>query len=145
MSDDLYHMRLVALARARDGAGRLDPPALAGEADNPLCGDRVRVTVRLTGDRIDALGHETRGCLLCEASAAAIGRRTTGGDVSSFRAVTDALRGWLKGEDPAPPRAWPELADFAPVRPVRSRHDCVMLPFEAVLDALAERSGSDTG
>lgn len=142
MNDDLYHARLLALARTRDGAGRLDPPARAGEADNPLCGDRVRVTLRLTGERIDALAHETRGCLLCEASAAAIARHAAGADVTGFRAVADALRGWLKGEQPLPPQAWPELADFAPVRPVRSRHDCVMLPFEAALDALATSSGA---
>jgi nitrogen fixation NifU-like protein len=135
MSADLYHERLVALARAADGAGRLSPPARSGEADNPLCGDRVRITLRLDGDRIAALAHETRGCLLCEAAAAAIGRHAPGARTADIAQVAEALRRWLR-DGAALPATWPELAAFEPVRAVKSRHDCVLLPFEAVRDAL---------
>jgi nitrogen fixation NifU-like protein len=135
---DLYHERLVALARAADGAGRLDQPARAGEADNPLCGDRVRITLRLAGDRIETLAHETRGCLLCAAAAAAIGRHAPGIAPAELLAVGARLRDWLKSDAAPPDGAWPELADFAPVRAVRSRHDCVLLPFEAVRNALGD-------
>ena len=33
---------------------------------------------------------------------------------------------------------WPELGAFAPVHAHKSRHDCVLLPFEALTRALAE-------
>ena len=35
---------------------------------------------------------------------------------------------------------WPELRIFAPVVPVKSRHDCVLLPFET-LDRAFTASG----
>ncbi len=139
MNEDLYHAQLVALARAADGAGRLDPPALLGEADNPLCGDRVRITLLLNGDRIGALAHETRGCLLCEAAAAAIARHAPGAQPDELLALGTGLRQWLKGDRPLPEPGWPELAAFAPVKPMRSRHDCVLLPFEALREALVPR------
>ncbi|MEX0807258.1 MAG: iron-sulfur cluster assembly scaffold protein [Dongiaceae bacterium] len=138
MNDDLYHERLVALARAADGAGTVSPPALSGEADNPLCGDRVRITLRLESGRIAAIAHRTRGCLLCEAAAAAIGRRAPGSGVDDIRSIAGRLRDWLKGGADLSTDAWPELADFAPVRAVKSRHDCVMLPFNALLDTLSD-------
>jgi nitrogen fixation NifU-like protein len=138
MSADLYHERLVALARAANGAGRLAPPARSGEADNPLCGDRVRITLRLDGDRIVALAHETRGCLLCAAAAAAIGRHAPGAGTGEIARTSAALRAWLKDGAALPAGSWPELADFEPVRAVRSRHDCVLLAFEAVRNALEQ-------
>jgi nitrogen fixation NifU-like protein len=143
MSDDLYHARLVALARAADGAGTLPPPALKGEADNPLCGDRVSILLQLDGSRIAALAHKTRGCLLCAAAAAAIGRRAPGLSADEVRAIADRLRVWLKdGAALADDKGWPELADFAPVRTVKTRHDCVLLPFKALLSAL-DSAGRD--
>ncbi|MDZ4735850.1 MAG: iron-sulfur cluster assembly scaffold protein [Rhodospirillaceae bacterium] len=138
MSDDLYHQRLVALARAADGAGNLPPPALSGEADNPLCGDRVRMTLRLEDGRIAALAHKTRGCLLCEAAAAAIGRRAPGNSTDDIHLIAARLRDWLKNGTDLPTGTWPEFADFAPVRAVKSRHDCVLLPFRALIEALKE-------
>jgi NifU-like protein involved in Fe-S cluster formation len=33
---------------------------------------------------------------------------------------------------------WPELAAFTPVHAHKSRHDCVLLPFEALAQALDE-------
>ena len=138
-----YHARLVALARSADGAGRLSPPAQSGEADNPLCGDRVRMTVRIEDGRIAALAHETRGCLLCEASSAAIARHAAGTSATDLNDVGAALRSWLTRGTALPDGAWPELADFAPVRNVKSRHDCVLLPFEALRDALGPDRDTD--
>ncbi|MEX2199787.1 MAG: iron-sulfur cluster assembly scaffold protein [Dongiaceae bacterium] len=138
MNDDLYHERLVALARAADNAGVVSPPALSGEADNPLCGDRVRMTLRVKDGRIAALAHKTRGCLLCEAAAAAIGRRAPGSGIEDVHSIAARLRDWLKNGTDLPAGTWPELADFAPVRAVKSRHDCVLLPFDALIQALKE-------
>jgi nitrogen fixation protein NifU and related proteins len=36
---------------------------------------------------------------------------------------------------------WPELAAFEPVHRHKSRHDCVLLPFDALTQAL-EQAGS---
>ncbi len=64
MTEDLYHAQLLALARSADSAGRLEPPALFGEADNPLCGDRVRVSIKLDKGspkpHMDKVGKLTR-------------------------------------------------------------------------------------
>ena len=43
MTDVLYHERILRLARAAAGAGRLDHADAGATRDNPLCGDRVTV------------------------------------------------------------------------------------------------------
>lgn len=136
MADQLYQDAIVGLARAANGKGRLDAPDGSATVDNPLCGDRATVDVRMNGDRVAALGHLVRGCLLCEAAASAIGMHATGATRAEMGAAFEATKAMLKGTGDAVP-GWPEMAAFAPVRAHRSRHSCVLLPFEALIKALA--------
>jgi len=143
MPHDLYHTALVDAARAAAGAGRLAGAHGSATLDNPLCGDRVRVDVRLHEDRVEALGHEVRGCLLCEAAASMIGARAPEQSVAALRAVCTGVEEMIREGDGVP-AGWPELEAFMPVRGYRSRHRCVLLPFEALSKALdAAASGVD--
>ena len=45
MSDALYQERIVALAKAKTGAGKLAAPTKSVRRDNPLCGDRVLLEI----------------------------------------------------------------------------------------------------
>ena len=136
MTDQLYQDAIVGLARAANGKGRLDAPDGSATVDNPLCGDRVTVDVRMDGGRVAALGHLVRGCLLCEAAASAIGAHAKGATRTELAAAFEAAKAMLKGSD-KDASGWPEMDAFAPVRAHRSRHSCVLLPFEALTKALA--------
>lgn len=138
MSDELYHEAILDQARRATGAGRLEHAQGSGTADNPLCGDRVTMDVRLDDHRIAALGHEVRGCLLCEAAASAIGDAAPGQRREDIAGVVAELTRMLKQDGPPPGGAWSGLAVFAPVRRYKSRHDCVLLAFDALDRALAE-------
>src|SRR5882724_6803424 len=73
MSDQLYQEHIVALAKAKTGAGKLANPTKSARRDNPLCGDRVTIDVKLDGQgRIAEIAQQVRGCLLCQASASAL-------------------------------------------------------------------------
>jgi nitrogen fixation NifU-like protein len=135
MADQLYQAAIVGLARAATGKGRLDRPGGTATVDNPLCGDRVTIDVRMDGDHVVAFGHLVRGCLLCEAAASVIGQHVLGSTRAELTAASDAVRALLK--DAATSVPWPELEAFTPIRVHRSRHSCVLLPFEALTKALA--------
>ena len=137
MSDELYHAELVARAHAGRTRGRLAKPERSATLDNPLCGDRVTLDIALKGDRISAVGHHVRGCLLCEASAETIARQATGKTRAEIAEATAAVAALLKDGAPAPEGDWASLAVFQPVHRVKSRQECVLLPFEALAKALA--------
>lgn len=139
MADQLYQTAIVGLARAANGKGRLKAPDGSATVDNPLCGDRITMDVRMDGERVIALGHQVRGCLLCEAAASAIGAHAVGATRADLTAASDAANAMLKSANTAAPQ-WPEMEAFAPVRAHRSRHSCVLLPFEALTKALAAAS-----
>jgi nitrogen fixation NifU-like protein len=137
--DQLYNDAILAEARAGHGNGRLNAPDASSTCDNPLCGDRVTIDVALTEGKVTGLAQKARGCLLTQAAASVIGRHGHGLTLAEARRTQVALERLLAGEEPAP--GWPELSMFAPVAAVRSRHECVLLPFRALTEALRSAEG----
>jgi len=135
MTDQLYQERIVALAKAKTGAGKLASPTKSARRDNPLCGDRVTIDVKLDGQgRIAEIGQQVRGCLLCQAAASALASVAVGRDaagIAEFRHDAERAVGREAGEAHEP------FAAFAPVRDHKSRQECVLLPFEALRDAMS--------
>ena len=137
MSDELYQAALVARAHAGRKRGRLSAPDRSMTLDNPLCGDRVTMDFHLADGRIAAVGHQVRGCLLCEAAAEMIALQAPGKSKAELAQATAAVTALLKSGDKAPTGEWSSLEIFGPVHRVKSRQDCVLLPFEALTRALA--------
>jgi nitrogen fixation NifU-like protein len=137
MSDELYQAALVARAKQGRARGRLAQPQHSITLDNPLCGDRVTLDVNLADGRVSAVGHQVRGCLLCEASAEVIAAQAPGKTRGELADAASAVAAIIKDGKTVPAGAWSELAIFAPVHRVKSRQDCVLLPFEALTKALA--------
>ena len=139
MSDDLYQQAIVALARDASHAGVLEPAAAKSQRDNPLCGDRIALTANFAADgTLSEIRHKTRGCLLCEAGAALVASHAQGLDAAKARQAGAAMRGWLRGE--AVQGLFDGAEAFAPVRPRKSRHDCVTLAFDALAGLFETRS-----
>lgn len=137
-SEALYHEAVVRLARATAEPVRLDPPRGTARRDNPLCGDDVTMDVQVRGGRIAAVGHRVRGCVLCRAACAVLSAAAPGRAPPEIGVARAALAAMLRGERPfAAGGAWQGLSVFVPVRGVPSRHECVLLPFDALGDALA--------
>ncbi len=137
MSADLYQERILALAHDTAGAGRLDSPDATATVDNPLCGDRVTIDLRLKDGCIDEIAHHVRGCVLCQASAAALGAAATGKTREALADAASALKAMLLGGD-APAGEWAGFDAFTPVAAHKSRHSCVLLPFDTIAEALAD-------
>ncbi len=135
MSDEIYQEKIVALAKAKTGAGKLANPTKSARRDNPLCGDRVSIDVSLDGQgRIVELAHQVRGCLLCQASASALASVAVGRDAAGVAAVRQEAERALGRVDGI---AAEPFTAFEPLKAHKSRQDCVLLPFEALKAALA--------
>jgi nitrogen fixation NifU-like protein len=137
MSDALYQERIVALAKAKTGAGKLEQPTASARRDNPLCGDRVTMDVRLDeGRRIVEVAHQVRGCLLCQASASALASLAKGRDLAGIESLHGGLNRVIGRQTANGVESAEIFEAFAPLKDHRSRHDCVNLPFDALEAAL---------
>ena len=142
MTDDpLYPKAMLRLAADAAGAGALPKPDGVGSAHNPACGDRVTVQVALADGRVTALAHQTRACVLTQASAALLAGRATGLDAAALASLADRVKAWLAGggEAPAGYGVFEGAADHA------GRHTCVLLPLRAALAALEQAQERRSG
>ncbi len=137
MSDELYHDAIMAHARAPHHAGPLADAEARATVDNPLCGDRVTVELRLADGKVAAIGHTVRGCALCQAAASMLADGAIGSSSDEVAAAREAVRAMLRDDAAPPVGRWAAFAAFLPARRARSRHECVLLPFQAVERAFA--------
>ena len=136
---DLYQDLVMQRARQPRHAGA--PPRYDAEAegDNPMCGDRVRLYLRHGNDgAIAELGHETRGCAICIASADLLADAVTGRDPARAMALGDEVEAMVASGTPPDDAEFGDLRALAGVHPYRSRHRCATLPWQALRAALAK-------
>ena len=135
MSDPLYRKEILRLAADAHGAGHLPGPHATGTAHNPACGDKVVFEVAVEDGRISALAHETKACVLSQASASILGRDAKGLTRDHLEALRAEVAALLAGNaPPAPP--FDAYAAFDGVAAHRNRRMCVLLPIDALLAAL---------
>jgi len=136
MTEDIYKDAIVTLAKAKTGAERLEDPDASVTMDNPLCGDRVTLDVKIDNGTISEVGHRVRGCMLCEAAASMVGQHAVGTAIGEIASARESLKAVLEGQDAS--ASWAPVTDFTAVGSFKSRHECVMLPFEALEKAVDE-------
>ena len=69
--------------------GACDDATHAHEDKNPLCGDVVRITLKLDGDgRVADCGFEGEGCVISQASASMLLEELHGKTIDEVRAFT---------------------------------------------------------
>jgi nitrogen fixation NifU-like protein len=81
---DLYRDVILDHNRAPRNFGRLEPADAHAAGHNPLCGDRLEVTLKLDGDRIADLRFEGQGCAISVASASLMGEAVKGRSRAEF-------------------------------------------------------------
>jgi NifU-like protein involved in Fe-S cluster formation len=141
MSDPLYKKELLRLAADAHGAGRLPDPDATGEAFNPTCGDKVIVDLALKDGRVVAMAHDTKACVLAQASASILGQTLSGASREDIERLANVVAAMLVTGSTAPPPPFDAYAAFEGATEHRNRHRCVLLPVEAVLAAFEAEDG----
>lgn len=68
--DDFYREIIIDRYQNPHHRGELDPHDITFEDSNPLCGDEIRIDVRVNGDnRVEDAKFSGRGCAISQASA----------------------------------------------------------------------------
>lgn len=139
---DLYQQVIVDHNRSPRNFKRIDDASRTAEGDNPLCGDRIVLHVKLEGDVIADIGFQGTGCAISRSSASLMTGAVKGKTVQEaerlFRAFHDMVAGEKGHADPA---ALGKLAAFAGVRQFPARVKCANLAWHtlhAALGAAAE-------
>jgi nitrogen fixation NifU-like protein len=94
----------------------------------------VDISFALKDGAINNIGIKVRGCALCEAGAGLVLAQFEGMKQETARQMTAQFTRWIRKEQDEAPND--DMAKFMPVRDIRNRHKCVLLAFDAAMQAL---------
>ncbi|GIL08841.1 MAG: iron-sulfur cluster scaffold-like protein [Chloroflexota bacterium] len=85
---DMYRENILDHGRNPRNWGLLEPADIDFEGYNPLCGDRLRLTLRVDADeRITEVGWDGEGCAISQASASMLGELLVGMTLAEARQI----------------------------------------------------------
>jgi nitrogen fixation NifU-like protein len=138
---DLYRDVILDHNKKPRNFGRLQEPAVHADGHNPLCGDRLTVSLRLDGDRIEDIRFEGKGCAISTASASLMTEAVKGKDRGAVGALFDKVHALLTEQDAVPSSDLGKLAALSGVREFPARVKCASLCWHT-LNAALERGGA---
>ena len=120
MAATMYSATLLEHFRHPRNHGALQAPDITAEASNPLCGDRLRIEMKLDDDRVAAARFRGDACAIAIAAASVLTERLGGLSLREAEGIEPAdVVGALDAE----------------IKPARLR--CANLPLEAVRAGIA--------
>ena len=114
------------------------------EGLNPLCGDEVKVSVRLEDGTLADVAFQGQGCAISRASASIMTGKTKGRTKDEARSMSGQVRDMLLGPEVAPPQELGDLVALSGVRKFPARIKCAMLPWRTLEAALDGRPAVTT-
>lgn len=96
----MYSQRLLEHFQHPRNVGKLDPPAVTVEVENPVCGDLMRLSVLFQEGKAAAVRYQTKGCTASVACGSAlteliVGRETREIAGIDAAAVVEAVGGLI--------------------------------------------------
>jgi len=141
---DLYREVILDHNRHPRNFGRLEPHDAHADGHNPLCGDRLSITLRRNGDLLTDLRFEGQGCAISVASASMMTEAVKGKDRAAidglFRRVHALLTGSVAGSEPGADIG--KLAALSGVREFPARVKCASLCWHTLNAALAQHDAA---
>lgn len=134
IDDDLYREIILDHYRRPRHKHAVAAADRSVEANNPLCGDEIDLTLRFDGDNIAEIGFEGRGCSISQASASMLCEAVAGLPAGDARALADRFREMLTGEGDDSDIG--DLEALSGVRAYPMRVKCATLAWNALLQAL---------
>jgi len=89
MDSSIYREQIIELYEHPLNYGELDSPDFSYEEDNPLCGDVIRIDVKLDEeDRVAEVSWTGQGCAISQASASLLTEEIKGMTLEEVKAFS---------------------------------------------------------
>lgn len=86
--DEMFRENILEHYRNPRNQGTLEHPDITYEDANPLCGDRIRMDLKIKDGKIDAVRFSGHGCSISQAAASMLSERIEGQPLEEVRKLT---------------------------------------------------------
>lgn len=132
---ELYRELILDHARSPRHFGKLEDMTHSAEGINPLCGDKLKLYLKVAGGQIEDARFEGSGCAISVASASLLTDTVIGMPVETANEYFDAVTSTLSGR-PSGTVDLGKLRALEGVREFPARVKCATLAWHAMHSAL---------
>jgi nitrogen fixation NifU-like protein len=138
--DELYRDIILDHYRNPRNKGDLEPADVSVSANNPLCGDEVTITARLSADgaSVAELHFSGRGCSISQASASMMTEEIEGKPLVEALKVINRFKEMMLAEGEVEGLGDLEALQGVKRYPVRIK--CAVLPWNSLLQGLTDKA-----
>lgn len=87
--DDLYRELIIDRYKNPHYRGSLNPHDITFEDDNPLCGDHIRIDLRVDADnRVSEVAFDGHGCAISQATADLLAESVVGKSLDDVKKIS---------------------------------------------------------
>ncbi len=143
---DLYQELILDHNRSPRNRGKVEDADGSAQGYNPLCGDQISVSLKMDGDRIEAVKFEGSGCAISTASASLMTEALKGKTRVEATELFEKFHRLLT-EDGSGVKLGPgmgKLAVFSGVCQYPARVKCATLAWHTVKAAIENEEGQVT-
>ncbi len=134
---DLYQEMILDHNRSPQNYGSLSDPDRVSHGDNPLCGDRVAVFLKMNGDVIEEIRFKGIGCAISTASASLMTASVKGRTRGDATRTMELFHSMVTEEGDVDLEALGKLAAFSGVRDYPVRVKCATLAWHTLRVAMS--------
>jgi nitrogen fixation NifU-like protein len=131
---DLYQEIILDHYKKPRNAGRLEQPTCSAHGDNPLCGDKIAVMVKMKGDSLEDLRWTGAGCAISTASASLMSEAVKGKTKADIHALFERFHAMVTGKGSS--EGLDKLEVFSGVSEFPVRVKCASLAWHTLKAAL---------
>lgn len=124
MTSNLYREHILDHYGHPRNEGVLEDPDISHERDNPVCGDVVRLDIKVEDGKVSKARFTGQGCVISMASASMFTEEIQGKTIAELKAMNDQ-----------------DMFDMLGVELGPSRANCAVLPLRVLQEGVARWEG----
>ncbi len=138
----LYQQLILDHYRKPRNKGELPEKTVEIHMANPVCGDEIRLQLRVEGDQITQARHVGHGCSISQAAVSMMTSLIVGKSLTDADGLAERFTAMMHGdEEMAKDRSMGDLRALQGVSKFPVRIKCALLAFDALQEAIKKTRG----
>ena len=140
--DSLYRDTVLDHFRSPRGSKPLDRIDVSRKGNNPVCGDKIELSLKMSGDHVEDIEVHCKGCAISVASASMLAELLPGKSKAEVLKLAEAFKQMMHGHPPPADLDMGDLDALEGVKQFPVRIKCALLAWMTMIDALRDDADS---
>ena len=129
---------IIRIASNTDNHGTLDNHTHFSKLKNSICGDDMKIYLIVENNKITKFKYECESCIYCQASVSLLSRKAKNILIEKVKNFAQQANSCFDKNKNSFDKEWKEFDKIMTKNNI-SRKECVLLPINAMLDALNKK------